>query len=116
MKTRIGATPTSGLADSAGAAPAIAPPTAARIATSMPSAAADRKPVVQPVPRAGGQRYRAEHLTELTGQPGELGDHGYPTRREPLRHEPQHADEGHRVAGTDEHAQRTPEHGAGIPG
>ena len=51
----------------------------------------------------GHERDDAEDLTALAHESGDLGEHRHLPRREPGVDETQHADEGHRVAGTDEH-------------
>ena len=54
----------------------------------------------------GDERDRRGELADLAEQAGELRDDRDPPRREPGGDEPQHAREGHRVAGADEDATR----------
>ena len=53
--------------------------------------------------REEGQR--GEHLTELAADAGELGQQRHPPRREPVRHQSQHRDEGDGVAEPDDGAR-----------
>ena len=55
--------------------------------------------------RAGEQRqerHRREHLAELAADPGQLRHQRNLLRPEPVRHQPQHRDEGDRVAEADD--------------
>ena len=59
-------------------------------------------------PGPAQQRHEREcgrHLAGLTEDARELGDNWDVARREPEPDEPQHADEGHRVAHADQHAR-----------
>ena len=52
----------------------------------------------------GQEGQRREHLAQLAADAGELGQQRHPPRREPVRHQAQHRDEGEGVAESDDGA------------